>query len=244
MILFFWFNNELVVSSKGSFTSDHAIEANKILSKYDLSKFDKSKSYSAELIVPWNRIVCDYGNEEKLVLLAKFDSFGKEYNIEEYKNNIEIVNKYNIFSLENLKLLISNDKEGFVVKFNSGYRVKVKGEEYVRLHKIVTELSEKVIYEYVSSGKNIESLIKNVPDEFYDWVKDTENKFINCYNKILQECKNVYKEFGNRKECAEYFLKQKHPEILFKMLDKKDFSKYIWKKVKYSEASYSEETSE
>jgi len=28
------------------------------------------------------------------------------------------------------------------------------------------------------------------------------------------------------------------------MLDKKDFSKYIWKKVKYSEVSFSEETSE
>jgi RNA ligase len=232
LIVFFWLDNELVVSSKGSFTSEHAIEAKKILQKYDLSKFDKSKSYSAELIAPWNRIVCNYGNEEKLVLLAKFDKFGNEYEIDKYKNEIEIVKRYDIFDLENIKSLIKDEQEGFVVKFDSGYRVKVKGSEYIRLHKIVTEISEKVIFEYLSEGQNIENLIEKVPDEFYNWVKSVENKFSNSYKSILNECKSVYRELEDRKETAKYFLNQKYPEILFKMLDKKQFEKLIWKNVK------------
>ena len=232
LIVFFWHDDELVISSKGSFSSDHAIEAKKILSKYNLSNFDKSKSYSAELIVPWNRIVCDYGDQEKIVLLAKFDRFGNEYEIDKCKNDIEIVKKYDIFDLENIKSLIKDDQEGFVVRFDSGYRIKVKGSEYVRLHKIVTELSEKSIFEYLSEGQNIESLIDRVPDEFYNWVKDTQSKFLQNYDEILSECNSAYKEFDTRKETALYFMTQKYPEVLFKMLDKKDISKSIWKIVK------------
>lgn len=232
LITFFWYESEFIVASKGSFTSEHAIEANKILQSYDLSIFDKTKSYSAELIAPWNRIVCDYGQEEKVVLLSKFDKFGNEYDIEKYKDKIEVVKKYDIFELESIKSLIKDDQEGFVVRFDSGYRIKVKGSEYVRLHKIVTELSEKAIFEYVSEGKNIEDLIEKVPDEFYNWVKSVQSELTNKYKETLLECEKSYKELATRKETALYFMTQKYPEVLFKMLDKKDFSKSIWKIVR------------
>ena len=165
-------------------------------------------------------------------MLSKFDKFGNEYDIEKYKDKIEVVKKYDIFELESIKSLIKDDQEGFVVRFDSGYRIKVKGSEYVRLHKIVTELSEKAIFEYVSEGKNIEDLIEKVPDEFYNWVKSIQSELTNKYKEILLECEKSYKELATRKETALYFMTQQYPEVLFKMLDKKDFSKSIWKLVK------------
>lgn len=229
LILFFWYENNFVVASRGSFSSEHSEAASKILSKYDISELDKTKCYSAELIAKWNRIVCDYGDEEKVVLLAKFDAEGKEYNIEKYKN-FEIVKTYDIFDLSNIKSKIREDQEGFVVRFDSGFRIKVKGSEYVRLHKIVTELSEKTILESLINNNPI--VLDKVPDEFYDWVKSVEGDYKKKYNEILEDCFSCYKEMPTRKETAEYFLKQKYPEVLFKILDKKDYSQQIWKIIK------------
>ena len=40
-----------------------------------------------------------------------------------------------------LKEEISKDKEGYVIRFKNGFRMKIKGEEYKRLHKILTNIS-------------------------------------------------------------------------------------------------------
>lgn len=230
LIVIFYYKDQWVVSSKGSFTSDHAIEAQKIISSWDLNKLDKTKSYSGELIVPWNRIVCDYGDSRKVVLLAKFDVLGNEYDLNEYKKDFEIVKKYDgLNDYRNLKELIEKDKEGFVVRFKSGFRMKVKGKEYLRLHKIVTGVSNILVWENLKENKSFDEILDRVPDEFYTWVQKTKNELLNQYNSILEEANLNYKELGSRKETAEYFLKQKYPAILFAMLDKKDPSDMIWR---------------
>lgn len=233
LIVLFYYQNQWLVSSKGSFTSNHAKEAANIIKSWDLDKLDKTKSYSAELIAPWNRIVCDYGKQRKVVLLAKFDAHGNEYDIEKYKNDFEIVKKYDgIEDYRNLKKIIKNDQEGFVVKFKSGFRMKIKGEEYLRLHKIVTNVSNTIVWEYLKDNKSFDELLDRVPDEFYQWIQNTKKDLASSYKKIEEWANSTYKEFDTRKEAAEYFLKQKYPDILFLMLDKKEVSDRIWKLIK------------
>lgn len=227
LIILFWYNDKLIVSSKGSFVSDHAIQAKRIILNYDLSVLDFSKTYCFELVAPWNRIVCSYPKEE-LFLLAKFDRFGQEYSVDNY-NNFPLVKKYDYIDIPKIKETISEDREGVVVKFQSGKRIKIKGDEYKKLHKLVTGLSEKSILELLKNNQSLESILDKVPDEFYQWAKNTEDKFISKYKEIENECKKVYKEFDTRKEAAFYFLKQKHPQVLFSMLDKQDVSDIIWK---------------
>lgn len=227
LIILFWYNNKLIVSSKGSFVSDHAIQAKRIISNYDLSVLDFSKTYCFELVAPWNRIVCSYPKEE-LFLLAKFDRFGQEYSVDNY-NNFPLVKKYDYIDIPKIKETISEDREGVVVKFQSGKRIKIKGDEYKKLHKLVTGLSEKSILELLKNNQSLESILDKVPDEFYQWAKNTEDKFVSKYKEIENECKKVYKQFDTRKEAAFYFLKQKHPQVLFSMLDKQDVSDIIWK---------------
>lgn len=234
LIVLFYYKDQLIISSKGSFTSEHAIQAKKIIEKYNYNILDKTKTYCFEMVAPWNRIVCFYP-EEKLYLLAKFDTQGNEYSIQEYKKHFPLVKKYDFLEIDKIKKTISDDREGVVVRFQSGKRVKIKGSEYVRLHKIVTNLSEKVILDVLKENKSIEPILGNIPDEFYNWAKKVENKFKNKFNEILIECKNNYKELSNRKETANYFLTQKYPSVLFAMLDKKFFDDIIWKIIEKNE---------
>ena len=49
--------------------------------------------------------------------------------------------------------------------------VKIKQEDYVRLHRIVAGLNERVIWKHLSEGKDLEELLAELPEEFHEWVR-------------------------------------------------------------------------
>lgn len=60
------------------------------------------------------------------------------------------------------------NEEGFVLHYpGTDLRLKIKFPEYVRLHKIVTGVSEIGIWEYMRDGKSMKELIENVPEWLY-----------------------------------------------------------------------------
>jgi RNA ligase len=149
--------------------------------------------------------------------------------------NCDVVKRYDgIKDYSTLKDIIKDNQEGFVVRFSNGDRMKIKGEEYLRLHKIMTEVSTKSVWEILSNGDNMEDLLKDVPDEFYSKIKEYENELVNKFNKI----KHTYEWFfslmqkDDRKKFAFSAKEAKHPSILFNMLNGKDVSPIIWKIIK------------
>jgi len=232
--ILYWLNDKPYIASRGSFTSEQANKATKILyDKYShlFHKIDKKSTYIFEIIYPENRIVVDYGDMEDIILLTVINNETGEERIDDIGFNM--VKKYDgINDINMLKSLEENNKEGFVIKFKNNFRVKVKFNEYVRLHRIITNVSNIVIWEYLSENKPFDELLERVPDEFFNYVKNTKNDLINHFNSILNECKDVYKELENRKETALYFKTQKYPSILFAMLNNKNVDKIIWKLVK------------
>jgi len=231
LITIFWFRDRFVVASRGSFFSDHAKEAQVLLNEYDTNCLDKTKSYSFELIVPWNRIVCNYGFDRKLVLLAKFDADGNEYDISKYSPFFTVPKVFNFQNLSSIKNVIPKNEEGYVIKFEKGKRVKVKSEWYVNAHRLVSSVSEKFILEILSSGDtaNLSCTFALLPDEVCVWAEETKTKFENRFNQILCECKNSFKSFPSRKESAAYFNTQNYPHLLFAMLDNQSIDDMIWK---------------
>ncbi len=212
-----------------------AIHATEILHKkysHTFNKLDKSKTYLFEIIFPANRIVCDYGDLDDVILLAVIDNqTGFDVPLEEI--GFPIVKRYDgIKDFANLRLLEEDNKEGFVIKFSNGFRVKVKFAEYVRLHRIITGISNVVIWEYLSEGKSFDELLERVPDEFYDWVKKTKYDLIGRFEDIKRESIAGYRVFESRKETAEYFKTQKYPAILFNILDGKEYHNIIWKQIR------------
>ena len=231
----YWIDNEAFIATRGSFVSEQAIVATELLkTEYadSIPLLDKTKTYLFEIIYSENRIVLDYGTERKLVLLAVIDTkTGNEFPLEDI--GFEIVKKYDgLNDLLQLKALEEDNREGFVVKFKNGYRLKVKFEEYQRIHKIVTQVSTLSIWEYIKEGQDLTPILEKVPDEFYEWVKVTHTQLLKNYAEIETQAQKDFKVLESRKETALYFLTCEYPAILFKMLDNQEYSSIIWKLLK------------
>jgi RNA ligase len=239
----FWYRGQWVVATRGSFTSDQSIKAREILRKYNTNIMFRHLTFCFEIIYPENRIVLDYGNDEKLVLLGTFDKNGKEIDVEMWSQyGFDVVKKYDgIKDYKQLKEMVKNDQEGFVVKFSNGDRVKVKGVEYLRLHKIMTNVTTTGVWEYLKNGEDVLELLKDVPDEFYNKIKSYVKDLRYAYFQISEDVGKKFdgKMYGkyndkepieDRKEYAEWvFTQPKHLSgILFRMFDKKDYSEIIW----------------
>lgn len=240
---------EWVLATRGSFTSPQSIKGRELLEKYDYNKLHKDYTYLFEIIYPENRIVCMYDFEDLILLGMIHTETGVEVNIHNTDNEdirlrnmlnnlgIKIVTLYKTWG-EGFNLLkeeISKDKEGYVVRFKNGFRMKIKGDEYVRLHRILTNISSRDIWEYLKDGKPMDEILDKVPDEFYNWVKDTKEELLNQYNFLEKEYQWIFKiinrAYGVEKRAvfAEYAKRYKHPNILFNMLDGKNYSEQIWK---------------
>jgi RNA ligase len=263
--ILFWYQGQWILATKGSFTSEQSIRAKEILNKYNYHPIPKGYTTLVEIIYPENRIVCGYGNEESLVVLSMINnSSGKELDYTSLlyisdETRMPVVKKYDgINDYKTLKSLISKDREGYVVRFRNGFRMKIKGEEYVRLHRILTGFSNVDIWEYLKDGKNIDELLDRVPDEFDKWVKTVIRDLRYGVYQLRERAGKLhdgfrYGKFGDRdpeptkKEFAEFVMKQEEVlhAIMFAMWngnnDKVD--EIIWKliKPKYSKPFWQKE---
>jgi T4 RnlA family RNA ligase len=230
------------VASKGSFSSDQAIAAEKILRDLDLNSLSISATYLFEYLSDWNRIVVDYKGEEKVVLIGAIDDVGNEcpYNLLEVSAKLlgcEVVQKYDFKEYQNLKELNWTNKEGFVVRFSNGDRCKIKFEDYVRLHRVITNFSSVDIWDALRNGDNLSYALENVPDEFDVWVKNKMEQLQEKYNEVESESVEWYNSIlcEDRKEFAHSVLSKVPKElqgIVFNMFSKKDYRDTIWKLIR------------
>lgn len=250
LIEIFWYEPymEWIIVSRGSFISEQALEAKKMIdSKFGaLDALDKKCTYQLEIVYPTNRIVVNYGSMRDLILLTRINTeTGKELCYDDlliyYSKYFTVVKKYdirNIKDLNELKKLEEDNKEGFVIRFEDGFRVKVKFAEYIRLHKIVTNVSNLTIWEHLMNKYDFDVLLNRVPDEFFSWLNKTVNilqqEFNNIERKALKEFLRISHINGiiERKEFAAEAIKSSYCAILFKMHDKKPYDELIWKMIR------------
>jgi T4 RnlA family RNA ligase len=242
--ILYWHQDQPYIASRGSFNSDQAFKANQILySLYadTIPLLDRSLTYLFEIIYPANRIVVDYGDYEALVLLAIIETAsGREYSIEEFSHlGFPIAKKYDgLKDLEAIAKLNEQNQEGFVIRFQSGLRLKFKFADYVKLHRVLTQVTSKVIWEMLRDQMPFEDILEHVPDEFYDWVKQTKATLLGQYQQIEDQAKADFERIvavvdrRDRKEMAKHILTCQNHTILFSMLDGKDYSDYIWRTIK------------
>ena len=241
-------------------------------SKYILDSFEKSVAYMVEIIYPENRIVVDYGEEKVTFLGASLNrSFGFEdggddelhWTTAEVFFKMSGISKKDIVKTKQffnhpqnpehlpfgpeiykyLKEKNSKNKEGFVLRFfPSNFRCKIKFEDYVALHRIVTQVSSYDIWENLKDhGKLPESFLTNVPDEFYDWVKKVEEEITEKFRFIRSlhhaHVSSVLRSgLDSRKMMAEAFMSIKdvrvNSGVLFSIADGRNPDPKIWDMVK------------
>lgn len=258
--ILFYYETEWHLATRGSFTSEQAKKGMEILKdKYQVfdQVFIREVTYIVEIIYPSNVIVVDYMGKEKVVFLSTSIN-GEEqhwttslgiFNASGIKKE-DIVKCEQLFSFgpdlyKTLKEKNIKNKEGFVLRFQPGnFRIKIKFEEYIRLHRLLTNFSNVDIWEYLKDGKNINILLEQVPDEFDIWVRKTINGLNYHKYRIEERAGKIhdyfrYGKYGDReteptkKQFAEHLeLCKTEPAIkaiCFSIWDARNYDTIVWK---------------
>ena len=247
------YEGEQGIATRGSFTSEQAIHATKLWKEKYGFRISACWTYMFEIVYPTNRIVLNYGDMDELVLLGVRD-------IEEGSVLLpnEVVTwrgpRTQTFPYKTLREALAapqrDNAEGFVVYFpDLDYRIKIKQDDYIALHKIVTGLTERRIWENLMEGQTLQDLCEIVPDEWHEWLKTTVKKLMLEFWVIKTSVQSDYRQltralnqdFGrdnwSRKEFARLATSGEwgeYPGMMFSMLDGKDIDSAIWKLIKPS----------
>lgn len=235
------------ISTRGSFTSPQAIWASEWLTD-TFPSYDPPDGVTClfEIIYPSNRIVVDYGQIEELFLLAVIDNeTGADLPLETASWPGLEVQQYDGWSYGDAVHRmgeLGNNEEGFVCQWNRtgepSFRLKMKGAEYLRLHRIVTGCSTLTVWEHLKDGRPFDELLDRVPDEFNKWLKAEINKQMWDHEDLITRAFKQYNSIkehvgaGDRKAFAELATQQSHPDLLFMLYDGKNIEERVWRKLR------------
>ena len=229
-----------VVSSKSSFTSEHAEWAKEIIEQKFKEKdsiFKEGICYCFELIHPENRIVVNYGEEKTLKLWGLKTQSGETIELEDNIIDTSYFETPKLLGTNNDKDAIEDyisqkNVEGVVLKGEGDDRIKIKSQTYLELHRIKTECTPNRILELLMSGKRVSDY--DFPDEFLKEVQSYEDIYLKKYQQIYNQIESAEKVLHNLsdKEIGlakiDGFLKSG----IFNLRRNKDISNLIWRKVK------------
>ncbi len=236
------------IATRGSFTSDQALWASQALwsPQWDWSgEFEpkRGRSYLFEIIYPENRIVVNYGDAERLVLLDVLETDTGKSDLAEFDEFYwldKVVKTPLPGFVDTMASDIPSGEEGFVFYWpGKDFRVKMKAAEYIELHRMIFGLNARTVWERMGAGESVESIAIKLPDEFYDWVRDIASGLTlqakMLTNDIRHEWIQVLDKMPmsyTRKDFAAEAIKSPLKGYLFMLEDNKDISDAVWQSIK------------
>lgn len=229
------------LATRGSFDSPQAKWAEEFLKNNYSFEADDSWTLMFEAIYPGNRVVVDYHGREDLVLLGIRDRFTGQYLrhgfVEKFAKQygLSIPKSFSFPTVPDIIDLcqtISPNEEGYVVEFEDGQRFKFKGEEYKKIHKMLSSLSFKFVLENHQKG-TLNHALEIIPDEFKAEVNQWIFQVEDTISKTTEEVEEYFLKApkSTRKEFA-LWVKENTPDLfpyMFAKLDGKDYHDMIYK---------------
>jgi RNA ligase len=230
--ILYWAGGEPHIATRGSFTSEQAVRATEMLrSKYASADLDPELTYLFEIVYPGNRVCVDYGSKEELVLLAAVhNESGREVPVP--ARPFPFARAFDLGGdFDGIRSLNIKNREGFVVRFEDGYRFKIKFEDYLALHSAIFSVSTRSVWNALRRG--LSPADSGLPDEIYDWVREVEDGLRKDYAAVESRSSELFESMRHldRPEFAALALEYRCSPVLFKMLDGRPYSDLIWKMV-------------
>jgi len=233
------------IATRGSFESEQAQYATAMW-RARWGRFEVMPGWTPlfEIIYPSNRIVIDYGEREELVLLGAVEiatgrSIAPHDPLLDWYGGPRAAVFPHATLADALAAAPRQNAECVVVHFvDSDERVKIKQEDYVALHRIVTGLNERTVWEHVSAGKPLGELLTALPDEFHGWVGEVAARLLATVEDSAAEVERAYSTIladlppePTRKDFA--LRAKEHPRRgqLFARHDGKDYRPALWEEV-------------
>lgn len=230
-----YYAGERVVSTRGSFESQICPWLRSYFdSKHPHFYPEPGIAYCFEIIHPETRIVVDYHGAKHVSLLAVLDEEGRDV-----PRAFDLCTRFaKPRRYGGLDFAAINgdprfaDQEGFVCVWPSGFRAKVKLDEYKRLHRLITNCSNRAIWDLLRTGSDLKELRERVPADFAAWFRAQARVLKDHYAVTLNQARldwDLAPKNVPRREFAEWAKAQAYPGLLFRMLDRKPVEDMIWK---------------
>ncbi|MDH6282843.1 RNA ligase [Prescottella agglutinans] len=240
------------IATRGSFQSEQAQWADQYYWNHLRDGWlpEPGLTYLFEIIYPQNRIVLDYGQREDLILLGVVDT-ETGADLPDWMDVDWPASRAERFSHRTLHEALAAEPrpnaEGLVVRFtDTGQRVKIKQDDYVALHKIVTGLTERSVWEALANDR-WDEFVSVVPDEFHPWCESIRARLNAEFTALWTKARTAYIDitdgdpYMDRKTFA--LEASKHPDLrpyLFMMLDANHakLDAAIWRAIKPAGDTY------
>ena len=222
--ILFWTGAYWYVKTAGSFESDQAKWANEWFAKnVNQTLLDQSKTYLFEIIYDEDKHPIEY-DFQGMVLLGIIDT---DTGVEEPLSEIlrvsdelrirhaEVIELNDFDEVVEYAKKLPKTKEGVVITFENGFKLKVKGDEFLQLQRIFHYLTENVIwenflYETVSASTDLkdaytEGFVENIPEELVDmkaYARKLHVDFVSDLAKVVL-AGEVVRKIPDRKTAYE-----------------------------------------
>lgn len=219
MTSIWWYQGMWHCATPGSITSPQARYALlNLLPRYNLKGLPRDITYVCEFISPTDRSdkVVNYGDREDLTLLAAFENKWDltevpRQRVESFaaKAGLPIVDEYQLDPEDPWGTEIPRGEEGFVVRFDDGFRVKVKSRWYMKWHRVLGQITtNNLIQLFEDAGDPRCLLSREAPPHAREKLDD----IVSYITKLKQEIEievdkwwNKAEDHTNFKQCAELF---------------------------------------
>ena len=169
----FFHKGQWQIATRGSFRSEQALWATQWFHEHvNWQLLEKGHTYLFEIIYRKNKIVVSY-DFEGLVLLGGYFSNGEELSHTEVQSlgkqlQVRVCENYTFQTIDSLATsakTLAASLEGWVVRFPNGHRLKIKGDEYCRLHRLISSVTPLTLWEIMLQGDDLDGLRKEIPEE-------------------------------------------------------------------------------
>ena len=229
------------VATRGSFTSDQALHATEVLHRRSEVSWMEGHTKVFEIVYPENRIVLNYGDRDELIYLGHVNNATGHFT----PADVTPGEHFGWMTLGRaLSLPPRKNAEGLVLSTKDGRMVKVKQEDYLRLHKAIFGLSARKLWEIIALGGDMDAYIAALPDELQPWAKETVRSLFvlhdakiaylqETFNEIMDTVERIYgAETWDRADFAREVTIRGGADTgyLFALLDGKDIDMMLWRR--------------
>lgn len=225
----------LIITSRGSFDNQYIEAAKTFITDEILSQMKPDYTYFCELCQNFpgdEAIILTKHPIPKLVCWAIKD---QDFNEVTPDNTCPFPITQEL-SLDEAKSYLKQKVEGVVAQdLNTKERIKIKTSYFIQNHRLISDCTEKRVWEILSSGNKVENL--DIPDEFMPQMQIWQDELLYNYHLIQSAVQNELKSrfnWSDKQIALDNTLSPEMRTFIFTLKKKgsESLSERIWAKLK------------